>query len=334
MGDSDFIEVFAAAHRLEAALLRDKLIENGIDCRIVGDYLESASGGLPFGHATSPRLWVRQTDARKALELIDELRAAPATHDASEEVEDDSDSEESNEEDSAVEYGPVNWRAVFVASMLLIPVAAFFAWLEFFAEPTTGVGYAKRGDSYYRRGEYQRALEDYSSAILIDPPHPHLHALRGNTFFALGEYREAIDDYTVTLSLNPQFPAIYANRGYCFHESQQFELALSDYKMAVDLGEADAETYNLLAWLLATCPVSDMRDGTSAIQYAKRACELAPPPSWYMLDTLAAAYAEAGEFDAAVRSQRAAIMAAPADEQQSCQEALKLYQAKEPRRDP
>jgi Tfp pilus assembly protein PilF len=65
-----------------------------------------------------------------------------------------------------------------------------------------------------------------------------------------------------------------------------------------------------LAWLQATYPSAAVRDGAKAIENAKKACELSDRSNPNFIDTLAAAYAEAGDFAAAVREERVAVQLA------------------------
>jgi tetratricopeptide (TPR) repeat protein len=69
----------------------------------------------------------------------------------------------------------------------------------------------------------------------------------------------------------------------------------------------DAFTLNGLARVLASCPDASLRDGKMAVELATRACELNKWTGASFLDTLAAAYAETGDYTAAVRWQREAI---------------------------
>jgi tetratricopeptide (TPR) repeat protein len=117
--------------------------------------------------------------------------------------------------------------------------------------------------------------------------------------------------------------------------------AVQDYKEAVRLAPKNAENCNELAWLLATCPKEKVRDGKSAIEYAKKACELTNFRKWEYLDTLAAAYAEAADFEEAAKWQEKAleiVLDFPPENvdqkaKQTLEDHLKLFREKKPCRD-
>ena len=93
---------------------------------------------------------------------------------------------------------------------------------------------------------------------------------------------------------------------------------------------------NTLAWLLATCPEDRFRDGKKAVAAATRACELTRWKNAEVLDTLAAADAEAGDFDAAVKWQLKALGLMGKDDEpgrKAMDARLVLYRAKKPYRE-
>ncbi len=106
------------------------------------------------------------------------------------------------------------------------------------------------------------------------------------------------------------------------------------FQCAIQSAPADWRGYNNLAWLLAVCPERPLRDGEKAMRLAKKACELANWKSSYCLTTLAAAYAEAGDFEEAVKFQRKSIeLGLPKDGLELAHELLDLYKNKKPYRE-
>jgi hypothetical protein len=95
-----------------------------------------------------------------------------------------------------------------------------------------------------------------------------------------------------------------------------------------------AGPYNQRAWIWATCPEARFRDGKKAVESATRACELADWKEPDVLSTLAAASAESGDFDSAVKWQeKAQGLYWDADDKEQGLARLILYQAKKPYRE-
>jgi tetratricopeptide (TPR) repeat protein len=85
------------------------------------------------------------------------------------------------------------------------------------------------------------------------------------------------------------------------------EAAMASYREALRLRPDWPEASNELAWMLATAPEDNLRDGALAVRLAETAAKLAVRREPLLLDTLAAAQAEKGDFEQAIRTQQRAI---------------------------
>jgi Tfp pilus assembly protein PilF len=114
----------------------------------------------------------------------------------------------------------------------------------------------------------------------------------------------------------------------------QPELALRDLREAVRLMPKDPTANNSLAWFLATCPEERFRNGTEAVSATTKACELSQWERSGSIDTLAAAYAEVGDFDQATKYEKQSIDASLSPKKrEEYEKRLALFQQRKPFRD-
>jgi curved DNA-binding protein CbpA len=115
---------------------------------------------------------------------------------------------------------------------------------------------------------------------------------------------------------------------------KDYTRALRDYEEAIRLDPNSNLACYRCAWLLATCPDSEIRDGKRAIQLATRACNLSGWKDGIDLDVLAAAYAEAGDFDNAILYLKKALEnphpLLEADYGDAFRQRLALYEQRKP----
>ncbi len=176
------------------------------------------------------------------------------------------------------------------------------------------IAYANRANAWQRKGEYQTALRDYAAAAELEPESAIVYNNRGNCYMALGDMDRAVADYNAAINANPQFADAYNNRGYVAYARGNFQSALDDYQKAANYGPDSPKAYNNSAWIRAACPEKKFIDGEKAIKSAKRAMELTNNTRcWYCYGTLAAAYAQIGDFKEAVATQIQVIAALPTD---------------------
>lgn len=127
-------------------------------------------------------------------------------------------------------------------------------------------------------------------------------------------------------------PTAYNNLGTFYIEKGMLEDAINQFKQAIEMSPTYAKAYNNLAWIYATSQNSIFRNGDKAIALAIKACELTKFENASLLDTLAAAYAEAGYFDKAIEYQNRAINLSQKETKVALLKRLELYQSGKPYR--
>ncbi len=133
-------------------------------------------------------------------------------------------------------------------------------------------------------------------------------------------------------------------RAHAYYWKRNYDKALADYKewlRLISLHPEPSRDYtanycNDMAWSLATNREAPGRFGEAAVGLAEGACRMTEWKNWMYLDTLAAAYADAGQFNQAVQWQTKALKLAPKNVPtiQEVMARLQLYQAKKPYRQP
>lgn len=195
--------------------------------------------------------------------------------------------------------------------------------------PGLAVAYRNRGELLAATGRTEEAVADYTTALAQMPQDAELYAKRGEAHHRLGQYDEALADMSQAIEIEPLNAIAYAQRGNVFAEQGRFEQAITDFQKALTLDADSAEAHRSLAWVLATCPDEKFRNPQQALVSAERAAALMPGDP-FMLDALAAAQANAGQFDRAVRCQQEAILNVPSDYAPPFRERLALYEQQRP----
>jgi tetratricopeptide (TPR) repeat protein len=193
--------------------------------------------------------------------------------------------------------------------------------------------YNNRGNLWAAKKDYDKAIEDYTTAVRMDPKFAVAYANRAIAHRARKDHDRAIEDYNKLLELDPINVWACTNRAFSWSAKKEYEKALADYDRALKLDPKHALACNDAAWLLATCPEEKIRDGKRAVELAKQAVSLMKNHPGY-LDTLAAAYAEIGNFDEAVRVQEQALQDATFRKDTTARDRLDLYKKKQPYRQP
>jgi len=190
--------------------------------------------------------------------------------------------------------------------------------------------HAQRGVAYAKLGNYEKAIADYNDTIRLGATNQEIYNERAFAYGRTGEYAEAIADLSKSILFAPSAYA-YASRGLAYSLIGNYSEGIRDCNKAVDLDPDNYEANNNLAWLLAVAPDPALRDGKNAVKYAKRACDRVGWNVPLCLGTLAAAYAETGDFDNAVKWENKSIeLGLPKSETSKAQKMLRLFEDRKP----
>ena len=153
---------------------------------------------------------------------------------------------------------------------------------------------------------------------------------RGTVLGEKGQFDQAISDFNRAIEINPRYIKAYNNRGIVYRLKGQYDRAILDFNKAIEINPLDAEGYNNLAWLLATAKAPGFRNGKRAVDVALKACELSDWKDAEYVDTLAAGYARAGDFDNAVKWQEKALRYPKLARPSEFQQRLNFYRQRKP----
>ena len=165
-------------------------------------------------------------------------------------------------------------------------------------------------DDLARKGRSDEAMVHYQEAIKLQPDYAEAYYNRGNVLFAQGRTDEAIADWEKTLQIQPNDPDAHTGLGNALLRKGSLREAITHYEQALTLAPEDPHSRNNIAWVLATSSDASIRDAAKAIDLANVAVALSGGREPRFLRTLAAAYAESGQFsDALAVAQQAVAIA-------------------------
>lgn len=197
-------------------------------------------------------------------------------------------------------------------------------------DPDNAEYYLDRGFAYAGQKMAAEALRDYAHCLRLDPRYALAHVIRGGLYCSQKRYDRAIADFSEALRLWPAHALAYAKRGSAFFLKGELDRAFSDWRQDLRLDPGDIQVCSYLAWCLATCSDAHLRNGKESLDLATTACEATKWRNWRHLSVLAAANAECGDFDRAVKWQTKSRELAPTTEKEGCRWYLDLYQSRKP----
>ena len=141
-------------------------------------------------------------------------------------------------------------------------------------KPGVAWTYVLRSRVLLAKGKYDEAMTDCNEAIRLDPQNAEAYFNRGVAWMNKSNTDRAMFDFNEAIRLDPKDAAAYGNRGTIWDITQEYGRALADFSEAIRLDPKEELWYFKMAWLLATCPNEQYRDGKRAVELASYACEL------------------------------------------------------------
>jgi len=234
-------------------------------------------------------------------------------------------------------------------------------------EPDAASSLVQRGRVRAIKGDFPGALQDVDRALTLQPGSVQALQLHASLLGSTGKFEQALADLALLRRAMPDNPDILSQMAVLYQASKQPEKALAtydhwlstdadsaaalrgradvylsmgkqteaiaDYEKALTLEPKNSGVLNNLAWVLATSPTESLRDGKRAIELAKLACEVTEYQQAHIVSTLAAGYAETGDFDNAVTWSKKAVELGTEQLKPQLGKELESYQAKKPWRE-
>lgn len=198
-----------------------------------------------------------------------------------------------------------------------------------------------RAGIYYELKKTDEALEDIEQAIRVQPQLVQPHLMKAEIYAATDRLDQAIAQLERLVQLAPGNVPLLNRLGNFYlmarrprksievlnqvieHDPENYGAlrfradahlnigkhaeAIADFERALPLIEEDESLLNNFAWVLATSPDDEVRDGQRALKMATKAAELTGYETPHVLSTLAAAHAETGDFESAKKWSQKAI---------------------------
>jgi len=165
--------------------------------------------------------------------------------------------------------------------------------------------YYKIANDYYEKGDYEKAIENYNMAILLNPLFSEAYFNRALSYYQLKNYDKSIADYTEAAELDPKNPIIFNNKGDAYYRKQDYTGAIKDYDKAIMLNPNYLKAYYNRALSYAS-----LEDYEKAVEDFTKVVQLKPDfAEAYHLRGLA--YEYSGDIDGAISDYDKALELSP-----------------------
>ena len=204
-------------------------------------------------------------------------------------------------------------------------------------QPNDPDGQVSLGDALLQKKRIDEAIVHYQSALAVRPDYFLAHYGLGRAFLEKGEADTAIQHCRTALVIQPEDADCHTVLAVALDEKTETAEAIQHYEKALAISPKSISALTNLAWLRATSSNEALRNGNEAVKLAGQADELSGGTNAVVLRTLAAAYAEAGQFGKAIESGRTALQLARVHGDQSLavelEQQIAVYELRLPYRE-
>jgi len=193
------------------------------------------------------------------------------------------------------------------------------------------------GNALFQKGRVDDAIVHYEKALALRPYYVIAHYSLSTALLQKGELDAAISHCRAALSVQPEHAEARINLVVALDQKGQIADAIMNYEKALTISPQSIPAQNNLAWLLATGSNASLRNGNKALELARQADQLSSGANLTVRRTLAAAYAEIGQFAKAIELAQGALRLAEAQGDSALaaqlQKEIAIYRAGSPYRE-
>ena len=158
-----------------------------------------------------------------------------------------------------------------------------------------------------RADQHAKAIEQLDEVLRANPASTNARIYKGEVYATSNQLVQAEREFKGALEKSPKATRVWLRLGQVQQQRGKLREALRSFESARSRAIEDPRAATLVAWILATAPSDDLRDGARALILAKGAVARTNAEDPMALDSLAAAYAEIGDFETAVAQAGRAI---------------------------
>src|SRR5438270_6662115 len=163
------------------------------------------------------------------------------------------------------------------------------------------------GNALFQKGSIDDSIVHYQRALAIRPYYVTAHYNLSSAYLKKGEIEQTIVHCQAALSIEPEHADAHSNLATALLRKGEIGNAIEQYEKTLKIARRSVPALNNLAWIFATYSDPAFRDGTKALELAEEANEFSGRSNPIILRTLAAAYANAGQFSRAVEVAQLAL---------------------------